>query len=372
MKASEASNATSDTTTSTSASSSSGSDSISSGSSSSSGSNNSIRPFTIHVGVSFAGKPQELRAPLKKRRKNGLDFPPESEIAKWRAKSLSRVKGVPTKDAGEDFFFVQEMRNNSGVSFGVADGVGGWVESGIDPSLFSQALMYHAHRYAKHAWVGEPEIDPLQQDEGKANEHASGWELTPYECLELAHNAVLREKTVEAGSSTACLLTVNSMNGLLRAANLGDSGFCIFRSSNLLYYQPPQTHYFNCPKQMSKVPVHSRHYGQTLSDHPRDADIYQTRLRDGDIIVVYTDGLSDNVFANEMMQICSHISRAGGDESLQVQAMADRMVQYARSCMMSITRVSPFEIAAARVGDSFKGGKIDDVTVIVAMIQETI
>ena len=44
-----------------------------------------------------------------------------------------------------------------------------------------------------------------------------------------------------------------------------------------------------------------------------------------------------------MMQICSHISRAGGDESLQVQAMADRMVQYARSCMMSITRVSPFE-----------------------------
>ena len=75
------------------------------------------------------------------------------------------------------------------------------MDSGIDPSLFSQALMYHAHRYAKHAWAGEPEIDPLQ-DDSKENEHASGWELTPHECLELAHNAVLREKIVEAGKHT--------------------------------------------------------------------------------------------------------------------------------------------------------------------------
>ena len=44
-----------------------------------------------------------------------------------------------------------------------------------------------------------------------------------------------------------------------------------------------------------------------------------------------------------MMQICTHVTRAGGDEGLQVQSMADRMVQYARACMMSITRVSPFE-----------------------------
>ena len=34
----------------------------------------------------------------------------------------------------------------------------------------------------------------------------------------------------------------------IRPHSLGDSGFCIFRSSNLLYYQPPQTHYFNCPR----------------------------------------------------------------------------------------------------------------------------
>lgn len=84
-----------------------------------------------------------------------------------------------------------------GVSFGVADGVGGWVESGVDPSLFSQALMYHSHRYSRSAWAGEPEIDPLLDYEER--EQTEGWEMTPYECLDLAYGGVLREKFVQAG-----------------------------------------------------------------------------------------------------------------------------------------------------------------------------
>jgi hypothetical protein len=56
-----------------------------------------------------------------------------------------------------------------------------------------------------------------------------------------------------------------------------------------------------------------------------------------------TDGFSDNVFPSEMQTICSLIARAGGSEEQQVQIMADRMVDYARSCMKNKTKVSPFE-----------------------------
>ena len=56
-----------------------------------------------------------------------------------------------------------------------------------------------------------------------------------------------------------------------------------------------------------------------------------------------TDGFSDNVFPSEMVTICSLVARAGGTEDKQVQNMADRMVEYARQCMKSRTRVSPFE-----------------------------
>lgn len=83
---------------------------------------------------------------------------------------------------------------------GVADGVGGWIEEGIDPSLFSQSLMYHAHRHAKLSWAGEPEIDPTQDYEER--EQVEGWEMTPRNCLQLAFDSVLRDRLVPAGTPT--------------------------------------------------------------------------------------------------------------------------------------------------------------------------
>ena len=86
-------------------------------------------------------------------------------------------------------------REPQGTSIGVADGVGGWVNMGVDPAMFSQALMFHAHRYSKGAWAGEPETDPTQD----FDEPVEGWELTPQECIDLAYGGVLREKSVICG-----------------------------------------------------------------------------------------------------------------------------------------------------------------------------
>ena len=94
------------------------------------------------------------------------------------------------------------------MSFGVADGVGGWVDSGVDPSLFSQALMYHAHRYSKSSWAGEPETDPIQDSE--ENQQVEGWEMSPAECLELAYGGVLRERDVKAGMHPRPMPLVNT------------------------------------------------------------------------------------------------------------------------------------------------------------------
>jgi protein phosphatase PTC7 len=171
---------------------------------------------------------------------------------------------------------------------GVADGVGGWSDSGVDPSLFSQALMYHAHRCSKTAWAGEPEIDPTVEDDAKIE----GGELVPLDCLEIAYGGVLNERGVNAGTfskktifgilqnslslgpwytirlkhrvhrpfelvfgplkgrevrhssvSHACVLCV-----LTAIRSLGDSGFVIIRSSAVIHSQPSQTHFFNCPR----------------------------------------------------------------------------------------------------------------------------
>ncbi|KAG8852215.1 hypothetical protein FRB91_006794 [Serendipita sp. 411] len=217
--------------------------------------------------------------------------------------------------------------------------------------MFSQSLMYHAHRYSKNAWAGEPETDPTQD----MDEPVEGWELTPQECLDLAYGGVQREKSVQCGSSTACIINMNASSGLLRAANLGDSGFTIIRSNTPFYVQPPQTHYFNCPKQLSKIPEFMKSDG-SIVDHPSDADLYSINLQGGDIVIAYTDGLSDNLFPNDITAITSLVMRSNLDGFELAQTLADRLVLYATQCMWDKRRKSPFEQGCKAAGQFWRGG----------------
>ena len=157
---------------------------------------------------------------------------------------------------------------------------------------------------------------------------------------------------------------------------------------------PTFSHLF--PRQLTKLPSNAGRFSGVIVDTPSDADTFQTKLRDGDIVVAYvcmsarhlgieyinrplsiifqTDGFSDNVFPSEMATICRLVARSGGSEDTIAQAMADRMVDYSQLCMRSRTRVSPFESAltsltfaisplsifslgdAAREGMFFRGG----------------
>jgi protein phosphatase PTC7 len=56
--------------------------------------------------------------------------------------------------------------------------------------------MYHAARYSRDGWAGEPESEP---DADLLSTPVEGWELLPKHCLELSYQAVLRERFVIAG-----------------------------------------------------------------------------------------------------------------------------------------------------------------------------
>jgi protein phosphatase PTC7 len=105
----------------------------------------------------------------------------------------------------------------------------------------------------------------------------------------------------------------------------------------------------------SNVPKFTR----ACIDSPSEADTFETKLRDGDMVMAYvclsfcpvpaaaqsaqTDGLLDNVFLSEIISICNLVARSGRSEDEQVQTMADRIVDYAQQCMVNKKRVSPFE-----------------------------
>jgi len=144
---------------------------------------------------------------------------------------------------GEDAFFVAETP--AVCAIGVADGVGGWADVGVDPSEFSWALMNNAKDVVRQS--KEPESSSL----------------APKSLLIEAYRRVVSAAKVRAGSSTACVLTLAKNSGRLEAANLGDSGYMIVRDGKIAVRSKEQQHDFNFPYQLGVGGP---------SDSPRDAE----------------------------------------------------------------------------------------------------
>lgn len=98
-------------------------------------------------------------------------------------------------------------------------------------------------------------------------------------------------KTRARGSSTACIVALR--DDCLQAANVGDSGFLVFRDGECIYKSPQQQRGFNRPHQL----------GNSCGDPPNVAQNIQVPVEAGDIVVAGTDGLLDNMFPSEIEEI---------------------------------------------------------------------
>lgn len=56
------------------------------------------------------------------------------------------------------------------------------------------------------------------------------------------------------GSSTACVVILNRTDCKVYTANIGDSGFLVFRQGKVVHRSEEQQHYFNTPFQLSLAP----------------------------------------------------------------------------------------------------------------------
>jgi protein phosphatase PTC7 len=97
-----------------------------------------------------------------------------------------------------------------------------------------------------------------------------------------AHAEAARSGT--PGASTA--LVVSLRGATLEWACVGDSAFAVLRGGRVVHRSAPQQHSFNCPYQLSAAG----------GDRLADADVGEVPVADGDVVVVGTDGLFDNVF----------------------------------------------------------------------------
>ncbi|KAG0248856.1 Protein phosphatase PTC7, partial [Mortierella polycephala] len=287
-------------------------------------------------------------------------------------------------DAGEDAFF--HVSTPSRVALGVADGVGGWSEVGVDPALFSWALMDNAEAVARLTDADHHSADPK---DGSNGTKSSKIPLDAQSILDGAYSELVESGKVEAGSSTACILSLCKMTGTLRASNLGDSAFLLIRDNKCIYESPSQQHFWNCPYQLTILPPGYPGANQHVMDMPKDAAQTTHQLQDGDVIVLATDGFWDNVFTKEAIELVERelgdiikpamtgIKGAHGQhESIghqakpvedivgRVRALSQRLTNTARRFSLDQKRRTPFSQGARHIRS---GGKIDDITVIVTL-----
>ncbi|KAM0872237.1 hypothetical protein ACQ4PT_038865 [Festuca glaucescens] len=215
---------------------------------------------------------------------------------------------------------------------GVTDGVGGCRGDGVDAAEFSRGLMANAYNAVTAA-------------------AASSSGICPYTMLERAYQKTAASTRTPA-ASTALVLSLAGQ--ALRWAYVGDSTFAVFRGGRLLLRALPQQHYFNCPFQLSAVG----------GDRVKDAAVGEFPVEEGDVVVAGTDGLFDNVFDAKLegiVQMCTALSLTPGK---MAQAIGRLAYDMARS-----SRESPFSAASReQQGTNITGGKMDDITVIVAFI----
>eukprot|EP01111_Echinosteliopsis_oligospora_P016435 TRINITY_DN6834_c0_g1_i1.p1 TRINITY_DN6834_c0_g1~~TRINITY_DN6834_c0_g1_i1.p1 ORF type:complete len:378 (-),score=107.92 TRINITY_DN6834_c0_g1_i1:562-1695(-) len=224
---------------------------------------------------------------------------------------------------GEDAYFV----SSDGRCIGVADGVGGWGDIGVDPALYSRSLMEGAR---------------LSADNRGNNLHRD-----PVELMADGYNY----SACVQGSSTAVVIVLDGMK--LYAANLGDSGLMIIRGQEIIFRSKEQQHSFNFPYQI----------GTGSADKPEHSVRYVVDIQPNDIVIVGSDGLWDNLYDSDIFEIIASAN------TTDATALAQAIARHAEMVAVDKDIISPFSKCARSNGYPFaSGGKLDDITVLVGRI----
>jgi len=244
---------------------------------------------------------------------------------------------------GDDACFV--AFNKSTDVLGIADGVGGWRSHGIDPSQFSMSLMEACKQLVKSGRFVTSRPGELL---------ASGFK-------ELVEN----KSTFLIGSSTACIVMMDRNRQTLHTANLGDSGFMVVREGRVVHRSTDQQHFFNCPYQLAIPPQESK--SAAVDDRAEDADTASYNLQIGDIILAATDGLFDNM-SDKL--IVKELQKLEDENPESLKKMARSLAEQARDLSFDTEYMSPFSKEARKNGYYMRGGKPDDITIILSVVTD--
>ena len=226
----------------------------------------------------------------------------------------------------------------------VADGVGGWASKGVNPGLYSKLLT--------------KTIVDLFEEKKKIQQSSDDKKFL----VELVHQANHIAAGQHLGSATCTTVQLTGPNKL-QTLNIGDSGYSIHRYTDgmweVVYASIPGQKQFNFPHQIGGQ------YGDVVAEVAEEAT---HTLQPGDIIILYSDGVSDNLYPEEYHDCLNRYYMASETRLVSHSLVADCIARQAYVLGKDKTFDSPFAQGAREVGKRYLGGKHDDITVTVAHV----
>lgn len=133
----------------------------------------------------------------------------------------------------------------------------------------------------------------------------------------------------------------------------------LIRAGEPIFRSEEQQHSFNFPFQL----------GTNSRDTPNDTQMFALKIEEGDIVIIGTDGLFDNVFDEDIVDIIASRTQVNVLHS-DPQDMSDALLRRAREVAEdSRFASSPFQSRAIQEGFYYQGGKVDDITVLVGIVK---
>jgi protein phosphatase PTC7 len=257
--------------------------------------------------------------------------------------------------------------------------------------------------------------------------------IHPLDVMVDAWNVTSSEQVM--GSCTMCVATLDKKLNQLHYSNVGDGGLIVLRRMadtaegtagyslnvnsdkkgsrraqspwKVAYLSQQQMKSFNLPYQLgnnprvkNEKPTIERTDSSKLSpeeakkqkeeeefwmysprnfESPADADTASIPIMPGDLIILATDGLFDNMDLDDVVQVVTqweaeHFPSAMGtvDPAVSahdtIQLLAQKLVNVAREVSLDAQRDGPFALLAKENDILWSGGMPDDTTVVVARV----
>lgn len=270
---------------------------------------------------------------------------------------------------------------------GLADGVSGWTDmSGGHASLWSRLILHHIlDQYVSDKSLALPPSEA--SDEGGPN-----LKRVLDKAFESAKANI--SELHEIGSSTLVLARLRP-DLKLDILSIGDSSIYIIRDGTEIVFTNNKTESAQTPdvaeseiatdnntttdtkstastiteagskhdledeKTMKEFVNCPQQVGTNTTVVPSSyAQLYQVTVEPNDVIMLCSDGISDNLWQNEITEVIAH-------DNLDLQKKADMLVQNANDKAVDNFAVCPYQLRSPRS----TGGKSDDMTVLLATVK---